>query len=97
MGLSAHEKRTLDEIADRLYAEDPALAESLSSFATGVITAEPLSPPLPARRGPFPAVLIPIALLAAIMVIMAVVLPPITGTAGTGADPAPASHALTGG
>ncbi|GAA3116478.1 DUF3040 domain-containing protein [Streptosporangium carneum] len=88
MGLSAREKRTLDGIADRLYTEDPLLAESLSSFATGAVTAEPLSP----RRGPFPAVLLPVALLAAIMAIMAVLLPPISGTAE--ADPAPVSHTL---
>ncbi|MEV8631740.1 DUF3040 domain-containing protein [Streptosporangium sp. NPDC051023] len=90
MSLSAREKRTLDGIADRLYTEDPLLAESLSSFATGAVTAEPL----PARRSPFPAVLIPVAVLAAIMAIMALVLPPISGTQ---ADLAPVSHTLTRG
>ncbi|WP_433255452.1 DUF3040 domain-containing protein [Streptosporangium sp. CA-135522] len=88
MGLSAHEKRTLDVIADRLYAEDPALAESLSSFATGAVTAEPLFP----RHGRFQVILLPVALLAAIMAIMAVVLPPISGVE-TGS--APVSNALT--
>ncbi|MDP9861785.1 MULTISPECIES: DUF3040 domain-containing protein [Streptosporangium] len=90
MGLSTREKRTLDGIADRLYAEDPDLAESLSSFATGLITAEAL----PARRRPFSGVLLPVVLLAALMAIMAVVLPPISGT---GADPGPTSTALTRG
>ncbi|MFD0883873.1 DUF3040 domain-containing protein [Streptosporangium algeriense] len=73
--MSAREKRALDGIADRIYSEDPLLAETLSSFATGAVTAEPL----PARRGAFPGVLIPVALLAAIMAIMAVLLPPISG------------------
>lgn len=91
MGLSAREKRALDGIADRLYVEDPLLAETLSSFATGAVTAEPL----PLRRGPFPGVLIPVALLAAIMAIMAVVLPPISGSTAE-VTPSP-THALTRG
>ncbi|SFJ27029.1 Protein of unknown function [Streptosporangium canum] len=87
MGLSAREKRTLDGIADRLHGEDPLLAESLSSFATGVVTAELLPP----RRRASVLVLLPVALLAAIMAIMAVVLPPISGTE---AGPASVSQVL---
>ena len=92
MGLSAREKHILDGIADRLYTEDPDLAESLSSFARGPVTAEPLSSH--SHRSPFSVVLLPVALLAVIMAIMAVVLPPISGTQ---TDPAPVSHVLTRG
>ncbi|GHH62547.1 hypothetical protein GCM10017673_01840 [Streptosporangium violaceochromogenes] len=78
MGLSTREKRALGEIADRLHAEDPALAHSLMSFATGVITSEIL----PSRRR-----LLPVALLGVAMAVMAVALPVIAGT-GHGAAPA---------
>ncbi|MEV7010974.1 DUF3040 domain-containing protein [Streptosporangium sp. NPDC051022] len=90
MGLSAREKRTLDRIADRLYSEEPDLAESLSSFATGAVTSEAL----PSRQSPFPAVLLPVALLAAIMAIMALALPPVSASE---VDPAPAAHILNRG
>lgn len=72
MSLSTREKRALGGIADRLHAEDPALARALASFATGAIITETL----PSRRRVFPVVL-----LGAVMTIMAVALPAVAGTA----------------
>lgn len=81
MGLSTREKRALGEIADRLHAEDPALAHSLMSFATGAITSEVL----PSRGR-----LLPVALLGVVMAVMAVALPVIAGTGPGSARTSPA-------
>ncbi|GIH81498.1 DUF3040 domain-containing protein [Planobispora longispora] len=85
MGLSVREKRVLTAIAGQFRTEEPDLARSLVSFATGTIPTEIL----PSRRH-----MLVVALLAALMAVMAVVLPSLGGVGG---DSIAATHAQHGG
>ncbi|WP_084008828.1 DUF3040 domain-containing protein [Planomonospora sphaerica] len=83
--MSVREKRVLAAIAGHLRTEEPDLAHTLGSFATGAITAETL----PSRRH-----MLAVALMAALMAVMAVALP---SFGGAGGDSIAATHAQYGG
>ncbi|GAA0972609.1 hypothetical protein GCM10009555_026070 [Acrocarpospora macrocephala] len=58
MGLSTRERRVLDEIARRVRAEDPALADRLSGHGTGTVHAEML----PSRPQAWPIIALAVIL-----------------------------------
>ncbi|GIH23111.1 hypothetical protein Aph01nite_14210 [Acrocarpospora phusangensis] len=58
MGLSTRERRTLDDIARRTRAEDPALADRLSAHGTGAVHAEML----PSRPQAWPLITLAVLL-----------------------------------